>query len=226
MSLFSSLLRWGRNRAYDEGVRHYERGDYERAAPCFERALAEIRDPNHPYRSLASFHACEARANLGRAHFHRGDYAQAEREFQRALAENPRYPDLRYGLARIYQRAGRWDEARFQVEQAVAEQPRFLDAHILRAVCRAQAGDGRGARAALEEALQLGLELPAGLEPGRAESWGTRDWSELLAARPCGGEIAEALERAGERYRAGDLDASVLELERAVKAQPGYPDLR
>ena len=96
MAFLSSLVKWGHTRRYNEGILHFNRGEFERAAECFESVLQEVPDPNDPDHCLALVHAAEARANLGLAYQHGGDYSRAEAEFTRALEENPTFPDLRY----------------------------------------------------------------------------------------------------------------------------------
>ena len=105
MAFLSSLVKWGHSRRYNEGILHFNRGEFERAAECFEAVLEERRDPNDPDHCLARVHAAEARASLGLAFQHTGDFARAEVEFSKALAENPTFPDLRYQRARIYERS-------------------------------------------------------------------------------------------------------------------------
>ena len=68
----SSLVKWGHTRRYNEGILHFNRGEFERAAECFEAVLEEVRDPNDPDHCLALVHAAEARANLGLAYQHAG----------------------------------------------------------------------------------------------------------------------------------------------------------
>ncbi|HUK64731.1 MAG TPA: tetratricopeptide repeat protein, partial [Dongiaceae bacterium] len=227
MSFLSALIKWGHNRHYNRGIEHFNRGEFERAAECFEAALAEVRDPNDPDHTLARCHAAEARANLGLASLHAGDHSRAETEFRRSLAENPDYPDLRFQLARICERSGRLPEALGELEQALAQHPRYVEAHLLRAVCLGQLGDGPGAAAALETAVSLGLEPPAG--PGTpAPGWGQADWRAL------GGRIGAtrgmvgtgSLDQALARYHAGDLDGAIEGLTRAVSERPNYADLR
>ncbi|MBI1798753.1 MAG: tetratricopeptide repeat protein, partial [Candidatus Eisenbacteria bacterium] len=167
MSLISALLRWGHNPHYRRGMLHFNRGEFERAADGFERVLGEVHDPHDPDRGLARCYAAEARAKLGLAFFHAGDYGRAETEFMRAPSENPGFPDLRYYRARIYERSGRVAEAIADLEQALAEQPRYVEALLLLAVCRAQDHDLSGSERALERALALGFELPAGLKPAQ-----------------------------------------------------------
>src|SRR5262245_54139115 len=170
-AFFAHLFRWGHRRPYDQGILHFNRGEFERAAECFEAVLAAVR-PGDPDHSLALVHAAQARANLGLARFHAGDYARAEREFTRALAENPAFPDLRYLPARIYERSGRLNEAVADLDRALADHPDYVDAHLLLAVCLGQMGDARRSAAALEAALARGFDPPAGLSPARATEWG------------------------------------------------------
>ena len=118
MAFLASLVKWGHSRRYNEGILHFNRGEFERAAECFETVLAEIRDPGDPDHCLARVHAAEARANLGLAHVHSGDFERAETQFTRALEENPTVPDLRYQRARIYERSWRTDEAIADLERS------------------------------------------------------------------------------------------------------------
>ena len=125
MAFLSSLVRWGHARRYNDGILHFNRGEFERAAECFEAVLEEVRDPDDPDHCLARVHAAEARAHLGLACVHATDFARAEAQFTRALEENPTFPDLRYQRARIYERSGRTDEAIADLERALDEHPRW-----------------------------------------------------------------------------------------------------
>ncbi|MEK7331127.1 MAG: tetratricopeptide repeat protein, partial [Candidatus Eisenbacteria bacterium] len=190
--------------------------------------LAEVRDPSDPDYRLAAVHAAQARAHLGLAFFHAGDYARAEREFSGALSENPSFPDLRYFRARIFERSGRLAEAVEDLGRALADHPRDVEAHLLLAVCLGQLGEGTRSAAALERALGLGFDLPAGLSPARAAEWGIADWQrlvpELLRDTPAG--VPDAVQEALERYQAGDLAAALASLARAVAERPSYADRR
>src|SRR5262249_1660362 len=218
----------GTGRRYHDGILHFNRGEFERAAECFERVLEEVRDPGNPDHCLARVHAAEARANLGLAYQHAGDHARAEREFSRALEENPTFPDLRYQRARIYERSGRTDEAIADLERALAEHPHYMEAHLLLAVCRAQKGDRDGSAAALAEALELGLEAPVWVTPEGAKEGAGGEWRRLLAGgsqdRSPGG--AENVNAALAKEQAGDLAGAIDALTAAVGRQPGYADLR
>ncbi len=228
--MFSNLLKWGHNRHYNRGMVHFNRGEFGQAVAEFEAVLAEVRDPSNPDHSLARCYAAEARANLGLAFFHAGQYTKAEEQFTKALEENPTFPDLRYFRARIFQRSGRLGEAVADLQQALAEHPRYVEALLLLAVCQSQLEDRERSVEALNRALALGVELPTGLVASRASEWAASDWQGLLsvpaASAGAAAPSAAHLDRALERYHAGDLTGSIAELERAVAANPGYADVR
>ena len=207
---------------------HFNRGEYEQAAACFETVLSEVRDPSDPDHSLALCYAAEARAHLGLAFFHAGQYARAEEQFTRALDENPTFPDLRYFRARIYERSGRLREAIEELDRALADHPRYVEGHLLRAVCLGELGERELSVEGLGRALVLGFEPPGHLALASASEWRAADWRDLLA------EAAEpprkpgplgSLESALERYHTGDLAGAIEELERAVERNPDYADL-
>ncbi len=227
MPLFSALVKWGHTRHYNDGVLHFNRGEFEKAAECFEAVLKERRDPNDPDHCLARVQAAEARANLGLAFFHAGDYARADREFSIALEENPTFPDLRYYRARIAERSGRLEDAIADLERAVAEHPRYLQAHLLLAVCLGQKGERPRSQAALQSALELGWAPPAGLDPEASPTWSGDAWKQLLGSGPTPpGAAAPPLHEAMQRHAAGDLAGAIDELARAVEEKPTWADLR
>ena len=226
MTFLSSLVKWGHNRRYNEGILHFNRGEFERAAECFEAVLREVRDPNDPDHCLALVHAAEARANLGLAYQQAGDHSKAEAEFTRALDENPTFPDLRYQRARIYERSGRGDEAIADLERALDEHPHYMEAHLLLAVCLGARGDRERSAHELGEALTLGLEAPEWVTPEVSKEWTGEQWRRLL---PGGGDTPARrgpLDEALARHQAGDLEGAIGALTKAVDDKPGYADLR
>src|SRR6185436_16314637 len=176
LKFLGAWLRWGRNRDYQRGIAHFNRGDFERAAQCFERALAQLRNPDHPDTSLARCYAAEARAHLGLTFFHAGEYPRAELEMTRALEINPAFPDLLYYRARIREREGRVREALDDLERALAARPGAVEVHLLAAVCRSRLDDSRGAEQALQAALALGFGGPPAAAPAPRPRWERAPW--------------------------------------------------
>src|SRR5262249_1814927 len=179
-SIFSALQKWGHNRHYNRGGVHFNRGEYEQAAACFETALSEVRDPSEPDYTLALCYAAEARAHLGLAFFHGGQSYRAAEQFSRPAGENPSFPDLRYSRARIYERSGRFQEAIADLDLALADHPRYTDAHLLRAVCLGQLGELEPSVESLARALALGFHPPSPLPLASAPEWRAPDWRQPL----------------------------------------------
>ncbi|MCK4510160.1 hypothetical protein KAW64_00385, partial [bacterium] len=94
MSLFTKLFGLGENDQYNEGIEHYNRGEYDKAVVKFEAVISTIKDKSDPYYQLGLFYAAETHAHLGFAFYKQGDLDSAEEQFVRAVGENTRYPDL------------------------------------------------------------------------------------------------------------------------------------
>src|SRR5688572_13408989 len=226
MAFWSGLRRLGRNRHYHRGIVHYNRGEYVDAVAAFEEALEAIANPQDPEYSLGSFYAAEARANLGLARFQKGDDARAEEDFRRALERNPNYPDLHYYLALICERTGRPAEAAGELESALAVNSEYLEARLLMAVVLSQMGHPARARIELERAVGLGFELPPGLSLETSRPLGPAEWEVLRSRATRRSEASRQLALAVEHYEQGRRAEAIQALERAVEAEPRFPDVR
>jgi len=225
VTFLSSLREWGQHRRYAEGMRAFNRGEFEPAAEAFEAAVQEIRNPHDPDLLLARCYAAEARAHLGLACFHAGDDPRAEREFARALELNPGFPELRYYRARLHERAGRVDEAIADLRAALADRPRYPEALQLLAVCFGQQQDPDGARMAIEAALAEGFPLPPRVRGLDLADWDASDWRALPHSEVEAG-VADPGAEAFAHFRAGDLESAIEAMRRAVQVNPRWPDLR
>ncbi len=151
----------------------------------------------NPDRAAPAVRAGEALLQDALEWFRAGDDARAEAELSRALAHDAAIPEAHYWMARLCYRSGRLQEAIEAVRRARLQDAEHLEAWILEAVCRAHAGDLGIARRALDRALILGRTLP----PERVVH--------------------------GPRPDLGDRrDGVVARLERAVRGNPAYADLR
>ncbi len=93
----------------NRAAEHYERGEFEDAAPLCAEALA-IDD------ALPNVHHI-----LGVIEHSRGRIAEAARHFEAALRDNPQYTEAALNLAVAYNEMGRYDDARRVYAQASAE---------------------------------------------------------------------------------------------------------
>ncbi len=226
MSIWSGIRWLGRDRHFTRGMVHFNRGEYAEAAVELERAIERIANPADPDHSLGAFYAAEARQHLALACLRAGDEAAAEAHFRRAIAANPEYPDLHVHLAAILERRGALEEAARACQQALERNPRLSRAWLVRAVVADRTGDRETVARALGEARAAGAELPAGLplEGARPLTEPERQCLRQLEEGPTRAQYHA--ERALELYAQADAAGALEALDRAVEAQPRYPDLR
>ena len=97
--------------------------------------------------------------------FQQGDLREAERLLRRALAENPTHPAALQGLGQLLATGGRLDEAAVVLGRALDAAARLSDGqragiHFLLADVERQRGRLDDARAHLDQAGALGMEIP------------------------------------------------------------------
>lgn len=209
-------------------------GDYDRAAPLFERFLAL--EP-HAAEAPSAWH------QLAQAALRKGDTARAQQcaaredalgrwhAFYRVrrlqIREQPKEPLPRLGLAQLWLEIDNLGAAREVLDELLALAPEFAPAWLARGETLRKLEDLDGARASYDRALELDAALPIA-RMNRAviarvqnrEADARRDL-ELLVADPkleprisAGAhlELARILARAGETARAQALHARYREL--------------
>ncbi len=105
---------------FNLGMAYADRGDLERAASAFERAVAVDPDNADNYFGLGLM----AQA-MGRSE-------QAESTWKQAVAKDPSHWEARLALARLYLDQSRWDEAREQLDAVDEGDPENPEAQDLR----------------------------------------------------------------------------------------------
>lgn len=133
-----------KNEHYNRGIVLYDRGLYAEAIAEFEQVLGSASHDYAPERKLASFHMCEAYANLGLAHLRRSMYRRAEEELRYALMIHPQYADLHCYLGVVYYKEGRYDSAEEQFREALAINPEFARALMYLGMTRLLTGNEDG----------------------------------------------------------------------------------
>ncbi|HKQ57258.1 MAG TPA: tetratricopeptide repeat protein, partial [Candidatus Eisenbacteria bacterium] len=219
----SRLLAGGHHPRYEQGLRHLARAEFERAIGCFDALRAEA-GPEHRDLADAAAHARKAHVGMALACFQAREYARAERELSVVLDVED-VPGLRYLMARIYERSGRLPEARADLARAIGADPGFLEALLLLAVCLDQAGERDAATAALDRALALGFDPPAGLPATRGDLAVTLLAQErAVDANPGYADLRCAL--AGSLLDAGRPVEALAELAAALRIHPRYLEAR
>jgi tetratricopeptide (TPR) repeat protein len=105
---------------FNLGMAYADRGDLERAATAFERAVAV--DPNN----------ADNYFGLGLMEQAMGRSEQAEGTWKTAIAKDADHWEARLALARLYLDQSRWDEAREQLDAVAHGDPENPEAQDLR----------------------------------------------------------------------------------------------
>jgi tetratricopeptide (TPR) repeat protein len=83
---------------YKKGIRHYNKMEYEKAIPCFEKLLADKTTSKSLEFKLAKFYCSRANINVGIKYFALHNNGMALIHFKKALKFNPEDIDLNYFL--------------------------------------------------------------------------------------------------------------------------------
>jgi tetratricopeptide (TPR) repeat protein len=174
---------------------------------------------------------------LGVRHFERGEDDAAIGHLTRLVATRPRFADVHYLLGLLYERRGDLEEAVHRLEAAVALNPGYAEARLaLAAVCERRGDFDRSeavvfsAPAAEDGGRTLTQAKLANLQAALGDAY--REAGEL-------GEAVAAYRKALDRcptfldvrYRLavalrehGLPDQALRELDRVLRANPGYVD--
>lgn len=130
--------------AYNMGLAHQERGDWDRAVYYYENAIE-----NDPLHAMAWY-------NLGTVYWNQREDAKAAEAYRKVLALRPNLSSARYNLSLALQRLGEADEALDRLRALVADEPAYAGAYYVIGMIRSAQPDGlNDARAAYARYLEL-----------------------------------------------------------------------
>lgn len=219
-----------KNEHYNRGIALYDRGLYTEAIAEFEQVLKSVSQDDAPERKLATFHMCEAYANLGLAHLRRNMYHRAEEELKFALMIHPQYADLHYYLGIIYYRQEGYDGAEKRFQEALAVNPMFARALMYLGITRLTMGNEDGL-ANIAEAVAI---EPAYDDDKYKRALALCDDGDTEQARQLLEEVAETdvdhigylLERGLKLMSEEEYPKAATAFQHAVAICPHYADLR
>jgi tetratricopeptide (TPR) repeat protein len=136
-------------RSPQHALAHYNLALVLRRADRLSEAIEALQ------RTLAIAPRAEAHYTLGVIYWHQGELERARRALAAALDVEPRYADAQYALGSVLKSERKWAAAAEALRRAIALRPDQPAAWYTLAQVLSQAGDERGARAALAEAERL-----------------------------------------------------------------------
>ncbi len=228
MAFLGKWFGFDREEVYEQGLRAYDRGDWEGAIERFETCLDHAGDDKMI--RLAQFYLSDSYAELGVTFIRAGDNISAVRNLSTAIEMSPHYPDRYVALAQAYRGLG-INEARTRaIDRALEINPRYLEAIRERGLLAYE--EGRYSDA------QVDLGQWAASDPVRRNG----PYRRALARHAKGdvdGALALLLELSSDEGDEGAIHAKIaqnymrermyedaaLEFEKSVNLSPRYADV-
>lgn len=228
MSLTGKWFGFGKSEAFDEGVRAYDRSDFEGAAEAFERALQRISDPATG--RLARYYLVECYRRLAESEVTANRAEAALSLARKAIHLQPGFPDLHLLVARACRLLSRREDERKAVETALDLNPSYAEARYYFALLAYEDGDRTAIRRIVEAAdADPDLAGPAFEAALSADKAGDLDGAASLFRSRIGSACDDAnfhLALADGKVRCGEYAEALLEYEKALRLAPGYADVR
>jgi tetratricopeptide (TPR) repeat protein len=228
MTFVKKWFGFGRDEAYDRGMRAYERGIYEEAIPEFARAT-EVRDPATA--RLARFYLAESWASVGAKALGVENYAAAEQAYAEALLLHPNYADLHFQRAVALRGLGRVEEEIASLDRALEINPRYAAAIHRRALAAYATGDRDRAVLEIRRAVEIEPSLGGARFDQGLRSHAEGDHDRALANFE--GMVASDARDANAHARLADVFArkrlwteATEEYANALAIAPRYADVR
>lgn len=192
-----------------DGVRQYQRGQYQGAIEKFRRAIA-----TNPHNGDAYYNMAATLHDWGRRSQNDDLLKQSEGFYHQCLDVSPEHVDCYRGLAVLLVDTGRRDSAFTLLERWSARSPRLADPRIELARLYEEFGDGETARQYLTQALDV-------------DSTSSRAWAALGRLREDEGRLAQALTNYQHAYNLNRYQPGVAQriasLQQRVAGSPRAP---
>jgi cytochrome c-type biogenesis protein CcmH/NrfG len=215
MSLSGKWYGFGRDPAFDAGLRAFEGEDFELASELF-REVAEGKSDADLRRQARSF-LVNALSRMGQAALREGRNAEARQAFLEAVELEPRYPDLWLQLARASGRLEDEATERGALETARRLHPTYPRALLYEAMRALRKGDREGAQEALDA-------LPQEAAPDGEDELLLDSLEAVFETE--GGEANRLANQAAQSARQHQYEIAATLYREAAQLEPGYADIR
>ena len=157
MSFVGKWFGFGRNPHYDDGVRAYERHEYDHSVELFKVCIAS--DPDVATRDRARNYLAGSLGKMAEAAIDRGEFALARQYLAEAVHARPAFADLRRQLAFAYCLDGMYEQSSEELTHSLKINPKYGQALALRAALEVKLGDPRRAAEIAKEACSEDARL-------------------------------------------------------------------
>jgi tetratricopeptide (TPR) repeat protein len=227
MGFIGKWFGFGHDAAFDDGVRAFERRDYEIALESFRITVGGAADRSVKDRARSYIAGCLGK--LARLAYERRDFDGANGLILEATAIRPGFADLWLIRGRIEKGLGEPSLARESVETALEINPNYGAALVLRGVLLMRSGEVQLGFRSVEEGVRLDSRLVgAAWDQGEAlfragDYVGAADRFDEI--EPRGSDVHDVLAQADDLAKRGDWSGAMNGYERVLEIAPGYADV-
>lgn len=229
MSITGKWFGFGKNERYDEGLRSYDRGEFEDAIEAFQVVLEKKPDP--ATNRLARFYLVESFRRLAERQMREERYVDALANLASAIELQPAYPDLHLAKAKAHGALEQWPEETLEVDTALSLHPGYAEANFYKGYVMFREGCHAEGMERVTEAVRMDPQLGTEQYEAAVRAFGSGMASQAMqclgsAARSEDADANALLRRAEQQLRNRDLDSAIREFESALRIAPRYADLR
>lgn len=231
MSTLGKMLGFGRNSHYDNGVRMFDKGQYEEAISELDCArVVKNGKRDAMTERLALFYTSESFTQMGHKAMKAGAWEKAEQCFTKSLEINPQYADLHFHQAMARRAEHKLEKALDSLYRALEINPRFAKASFYKGLIRYE----QEFREDAIESICCAIELEPGFKTEAFhKAMEYHGKGEFLAALQAFEQVSHTEVddilfhyRLGDDYlRRGLYESAIGEYQKALSLNPNYADI-
>lgn len=207
---------FGRDAAFDEGMRHVESGNCAEAAASFEVCLGRACEP--AIRRLAEHHLCLALMSMAMTSLSCGNALEGVTLLLRAVQVHPEYADLRLRLAVAYAQAGDTESAVASCQEAIKINPSYSEAHRVLEVLAL----GNRIETPIRDSVEARIGAAKSAQRDRSFERAEAILNELILAHPTYADVRCLYSQV--LLELDRLDEGITHLQVALRLNPRYAD--
>jgi tetratricopeptide (TPR) repeat protein len=227
MAFVSKWFGFGHDPSFDDGVRAFEKKDFDVAMGYFRASASGSADRALKDRAKSYLAGCLGR--LARLHFDRRDFQEGWGLACEATDVRPNFADLWLLRARFEKALGKWSEARNSIEQALQINPNYGAALILRGVLLFHEGETQTGFRSVEEGVKLDDRLMGKSWIEGEMAFRKGDFLEAMChfeeIEPRGSDIHDILAKGDELAKKGEWLAASNLFKAITEIAPNYADV-
>jgi tetratricopeptide (TPR) repeat protein len=227
MAFVSKWFGFGHDPSFDDGVRAFEKKDFDIAMGYFRASASGSADRALKDRAKSYLAGCLGR--LARLHFDRRDFQEGWGLACEATDVRPNFADLWLLRARFEKALGKWSEARNSIEQALQINPNYGAALILRGVLLFHEGETQTGFRSVEEGVKLDDRLMGKSWIEGEMAFRKGDFLEAMChfeeIEPRGSDIHDILAKGDELAKKGEWLAASNLFKAITEIAPNYADV-